>query len=153
MNIFILDEDLKKSVIYHPDKHIVKMPIEATQLLCNTLYLTGQWEDWMYIPTHLGHPCNLWVSSSLDNWFWLRDYVIELGKEYTFRYHKIHKSVELCKSLPIPQIKSIGLIPFVKCVPDRFKELSVIEGYREYFKSEKEHLKKYTNRDVPNWWR
>ena len=34
MNIFILDEDLDKCAEYHVDKHIVKMPLEAGQMLC-----------------------------------------------------------------------------------------------------------------------
>lgn len=152
MNIFILDKDMEKSVIFHPDKHIVKMPLEGTQLLCNTLYLTGQWETCMYKPTHLNHPCSIWASTSLENWLWLRDYVLELGKEYHFRYNKIHKSVELCKILNIPNIKSLGLTPFVKCVPNRYREMDVVESYRTYFIYEKSHLKKYTKREIPFWW-
>lgn len=152
MNIFILDSDIEKSVIYHPDKHIVKMPIEATQLLCNTLYFTGQWEDWMYKPTHLNHPCSIWARTSLDNWLWLRGYVLELGKEYTFRYSKTHKSVELCKKLIYPNLEELCLTPFVKCVSNEFLYLDVVEAYREYFISEKSHLKKYTKREIPDWW-
>ena len=35
MNIFILDYSPKLSAQYHPDRHIVKMPLEAVQLLCS----------------------------------------------------------------------------------------------------------------------
>ena len=41
MNIFILDDDEFTSVIYHPDKHIVKMPLEGTQLLCRSMQFMG----------------------------------------------------------------------------------------------------------------
>ena len=152
MNIFILDKDLKQSVIYHPNKHIVKMPIEGTQMLCNVFYLNGLWENWMYRPTHLSHPCTQWVYSSLDNWIWLREYVIELGLEYTYRYNKVHKSVELAKRLSIPNIESKGLLPFVKCMPLEYIVDDIVESYRNYFKGEKENLKEYKNREVPNWW-
>ena len=152
MNIFVLDKNLKQSVIYHPNKHIVKMPIEGTQMLCSVLYLSGNWEDWMYKPTHLSHPCTQWVYTSLDNWVWLREYVVELGREYTYRYGKIHKSVELAKRLPMPNIELKGLLEFVKCMPSEYIVDSVVESYRNYFKGEKESLKEYKNREVPNWW-
>ena len=44
MNIFILDKNIDKCAEYHVDKHIVKMPLEAAQMLC-----TNQWID-----TYLG---------------------------------------------------------------------------------------------------
>ena len=34
MNFFYLDEDPWKSIEYHCDKHIVKMPTEYKQMLC-----------------------------------------------------------------------------------------------------------------------
>ena len=34
MNFFYLDEDPFKSIEYHCDKHIVKMPTEYKQMLC-----------------------------------------------------------------------------------------------------------------------
>ena len=34
MNLFWLDEDPFKSVQYHCDKHVVKMPTEYKQMLC-----------------------------------------------------------------------------------------------------------------------
>ena len=34
MNLFWLDEDPFKSIEYHCDKHVVKMPTEYKQMLC-----------------------------------------------------------------------------------------------------------------------
>ena len=50
MNIFVLDEDLDKCAEYHVDKHIVKMPLEAAQMLC-----TNMWVDKYlgYVPEKL----------------------------------------------------------------------------------------------------
>lgn len=152
MNVFILDEDKKQSVIYHPDKHIVKMPLEGTQLLCSVLHYTNEAPDWVYKPTHTKHPCAIWAMDSLDNWLWLQDYVILMGAEYTYRYGKTHKSVELAKKLPKPTIDSKGLTPFVKCVPEELRSLSVVEAYRQYFIDYKQHLKQYTKRSIPTWW-
>ena len=39
MNLFYLDEDLDKCAEYHVDKHIVKMPLEAAQLLCTAVWI------------------------------------------------------------------------------------------------------------------
>lgn len=153
INIFILDEDKALSVVYHPDKHIVKMPVEGTQLLCSVLHKTGQARDWMYKPSHMNHPCSLWASKSLSNWLWLQDYVVLMGKEYTYRYNKYHKSAELAAVLDKPNIPDFGLTPFAKVVPEEFKNLPVIDAYRNYFIEYKRHLKKYTNRSVPCWWK
>ncbi len=152
MNVFILDEDAQQSVIYHPDKHIVKMPLEATQLLCSVLHYTNEAPSWIYKPTHTKHPCAIWAMESLSNWVWLREYTILLGKEYTYRYNKTHKSVELAKRLPLPTIPDIGQTPFVKCVPEEFRSLYVVDAYRQYFIRYKQHLKQYTRRDIPDWW-
>ena len=50
MNIFVLDTDIDKCAEYHVDKHIVKMPLEAAQMLC-----TNHWVDNYlgYIPRKL----------------------------------------------------------------------------------------------------
>ena len=100
MNLFYLDQDLDKCAEYHVDKHIVKMPLEAAQLLC-----TAIWVDEVlgfvpraldkderevlnskkakikhlpmeerpltpYLPMMYNHPCTIWVRSSLDNFEW-----------------------------------------------------------------------------------
>ena len=39
MNLFYLDENLDKCAEYHVDKHIVKMPLEAAQILCTTIWI------------------------------------------------------------------------------------------------------------------
>ena len=39
MNLFYLDEDFDKCAEYHVDKHIVKMPLEAAQLLCTAIWI------------------------------------------------------------------------------------------------------------------
>ena len=152
MNVFILDEDMRKSVIYHTDKHIVKMPIESTQILCTVLHQQGIAPDWAYKPTHQSHPCVKWASESLDNWHWLREYTLLLGKEYTYRYGREHKSITTAQWLPEPDLPKIGLTPFAKCVPEEFKNLSVVEAYRKYFVKYKNHIKQYTGRPVPYWW-
>ena len=123
MNLFYLDEDLDKCAEYHVDKHIVKMPLEAAQLLC-----TAVWVDHLlgfvpralnaeerevlnkskseikhlpmeerpltpYLPMMYNHPCTIWTRSSLDNFEWVHCYANALNDEYHYRYGKLHKSV------------------------------------------------------------
>lgn len=152
MNIFILDEDPILSVRYHPDKHIVKMPTEATQLLCTALHYAGCAPHWVYRPTHFNHPCAVWVRESLQNWLWLQDYVRLMGEEYSYRYGRTHRAVAMAAILPTPNLPELALTPFAKCVPEEFRHLQVVEAYRRYFVWYKQHLKKYTGRSVPIWW-
>lgn len=108
----------------------------------------------LYKATHLMHPCTIWAYSSKENWLWLQEYTIKLGEEYSYRYAgKQHKSVELIRNLPVPVDNSKGLLPFVKCVPEELKNLNLIEAYRQFFIQYKGHLKQYTKREVPDWWR
>ena len=152
MNIFILDTNPYKSVIYHTDKHIVKMPIESTQILCTVLHMHGVVPNWAYRPTHQSHPCVVWANESLTNWLWLQHYTHLLGEEYTYRYGNKHRSVDIAMQLSKPPLSDKGLTPFAKCVPDEFKSLSVVEAYRQYFIHYKNHIKQYTKRDIPEWW-
>lgn len=152
LNIFILDENPILSVVYHTDKHIVKMPIESTQILCTVLHMQGLAPEWAYKPTHQSHPCVKWAAKSLDNWEWLKEYTLLMGKEYTYRYHKYHSSIEVAKWLPEPELPRLGLTPFAKCVPVEFRVLPVVDAYRQYFIKYKNHIRRYTNRDIPPWW-
>lgn len=154
MNLFIVDYDINKCIQSLPDKHIVKMPVESTQLLCAAYYILDQangLEGKIYKPSHLKHPCALWAAESSLNWDWLKEYTIKLGEEYTFRYGKSHKSVELAKHLTKPIFNKTEMTAFVKCVPEEFRELDVVEAYRQYFIYYKQHIKRYTGRDIPSW--
>ena len=124
MNLFYLDEDLDKCAQYHVDKHIVKMPLEAAQLLCTAIWvdevlgftpraLNAEEREALnsrkseikhlpleerpltpYLPMMYNHPCTIWTRSSLDNFEWVHCYANALNDEYHYRYGKLHKSVE-----------------------------------------------------------
>ena len=123
MNIFVLAGNPWDSAKMQCDKHIVKMPLEAAQLLC-----TAVWIDHVlgfipralnreessilnaekakikhlpleerplcqYLPMMYNHPCTIWTRSSLDNFEWVHCYANALNDEYHYRYGKQHKSV------------------------------------------------------------
>ena len=79
MNIFFLDLEPKKCAEYHVDSHVVKIILEACQMMA-TAYPKG---GAPYKHTHANHPMAVWVRSSLDNFIWTLDYCYALCSEYT----------------------------------------------------------------------
>ena len=66
MNIFYLDQDIQTCVEYHCDKHVVKMPLETTQMLCTVYHRYGAIAP--YKPVHAKHPCTLWAGNNVLNY-------------------------------------------------------------------------------------
>jgi len=157
MNIFYLDNDIVKAAQYHTDKHIVKMPLETVQIICTSIYLVTE-KVVAYKPTHVHHPCNLWAAESLSNLVWLVAFGNELGKEYTYRYERQHKSHNVLMTKVYPWLvkhkelfKDKGITKRPLAMPDLYKSESVIQSYRDYYEGEKSHLFKWTKRSVPKW--
>jgi hypothetical protein len=151
LNIFILDNDIQKCAEYHVDKHVVKMPLEALQLLCDAYYHTGQDHISPYKKTHYNHPCAKWVRQSLSNWLWLYEYGQVLFSEYTYRYNKIHACESKLRGLIKPDLMDIGLTMFAEAMPNIYKNNDPVIAYRKYYNGEKRHLFSWKNRNVPEW--
>lgn len=165
MNIFILDKNLCKSVEYHIDRHVVKMPLEAAQMIstviavdkvlgytpraltsAETVKIRKETEGWpLYKPTHVNHPCNIWARTSIDNLAYLVDYCWALG--YTEKLHRYPKSPPHKSALLIaehidhmwPTEYPLGKTPFAQAMPDEYKSNDAIESYRTYYMIEKTH--------------
>ena len=176
MNIFILDEDLDTNAEYHVDKHIVKMPLEAAQMLCTVHWInkyvgyvprkltSDEWalvskqktnipRDFPYLPTMYNHPCTIWARSSMDNYEWLYTYALALGEEYTYRYGKVHKSIRDCVlNLPSLQLPSNGLTEFAQAMPDECKRPHAIDAYREFYHKDKASFASWKFREKQAWW-
>lgn len=151
MNIFILSKDIKKSVSYYVDKHVIKILLEVSQLLCSVHHMNGKQAP--YKLTHKNHPIGIWARSSLSNYNYLCSLGMELSHEYTYRFGKIHKSqqvVEWCIENK-PSIQNKGLTSFYLAMPEEYRCLCPIESYREYYRREKNHLFKWTRREKPYW--
>lgn len=149
MNIFILDTDKTKCAQYHLDRHVVKMILEYAQLLSTACRHTGL--DVGYRSTHINHPCSKWVRESKDNWLWLRDLSTELNREYTHRYGKSHKSYDVIKSLPVPNLPDKGLTKFALAMPDEYKVSDPVQSYRNYYNGGKVKIATWKNRNKPYW--
>lgn len=153
MNIFVLDKDTNKAAAYHCDKHVVKMCLEYAQLLSTTANEVRSGHP-CYKTTHLNHPCSIWTRESAANTRWLAALLIALGREYTSRYGKVHKSVDIGVSAAWSAVKHIpdkGLTPFAQAMPDEYKDKDPVVAYRRYYVNAKNGFATWKN-GVPDWW-
>ncbi len=153
MNIFFLDLDVKKCAEYHLDKHVVKMILETAQLLCSTHHVIGTQGDIPYKLSHKNHPCSIWARETLPNYLYLCELGLALGEEYTFRYGKTHKSIEVIKWCLIhrPNLPDTEFTTPPLAMPDEYKVNDVVESYRNYYMGAKSNIASWKNREVPEW--
>ncbi len=183
MNIFYLDDDLDKNAEYHIDKHVVKMPTEVAQLMTTAVWVDKYLghiprmltKDELgiinkvkaeqptieertftrFLPTHINHPCAIWVRASRDNYEWTHCYIDALNSEWQYRYGhtKNHKSFDTV--LALPELSSLpyeGLTVRPLCMPDTYKSASAVDSYRTYYINDKASIASWKNRPQPDWW-
>lgn len=153
MNIFFLDFDVKKCAEYHCDKHVVKMILETAQLLCSAHHVTGGTAP--YKLSHKNHPCSIWVRASLSNYLYLCELGLALGEEYTYRYGKKHKSVEVIEWClqNRPNIHDVDFTCPPLAMGDEYKiGDDVIESYRNYYRGAKSGIVSWKHREIPEWY-
>ena len=155
MNIFVLDYDPKSCAQMHCDKHVVKMILETAQLLCGVHHMTDSQRMIPYKLSHKNHPCAVWARQSLSNYLYLCELGLELGKEYTHRYGKRHKSIDVIEWCIVnrPNIPDTDFTTPAMAMPDEYKTDSVVESYRNYYIGAKSDLASWKNREKPFWFR
>jgi hypothetical protein len=183
MNIFYLDSNPKLCAEYHVDKHVVKMILEYCQLLSTAhrildgaqsigLSKTGRKqtryvlpddrESMLYSATHINHPSAVWCRQSDSNYIWLGNLLVELCKEYTYRYGKVHKCESdglvkaLWYNLPKNLPKATSFTQPTPAMPDHCRVPGdSIQSYRNYYLMEKGRMwswsGKINSREMPNW--
>ena len=164
MNIFYLSNNTRECAQMHNDKHVVKMILEYAQLLCTAHHVLDGDDDpkfrsltdhtLLYKPTHKNHPSAVWVRKSQINYDWLWFLWVDLCKEYTYRYGKIHATEKKLKNLLIYtplNIPKAGFTEPTQAMPDEYKNESSIVAYRSYYAKAKAHIAKWKNRDIPNF--
>lgn len=175
MNIFLLSWCINECVIWHFDRHVVKMILEYAQLLSTTHWVlddNNQIEKWkenglIYKSTHVNHPCAIWARENINNYRFLVKLAKALCEEYYFRYgkeknkrHKTEKIIDhLLKNEPKgfektnkPLISEHNVTEPAQAMPGKYKDKNVIEAYRNYYLGEeKSHLTFWKNRKEPEW--
>ena len=109
----------------------------------------------IYAKTHTNHPSAIWVRQSVEHYGYVRDLLMALGAEYTWRYGKVHKTMrEVAPALMLPP-KNMpmngGWVEPPQCMPDEFKQAKATDGYKAYIRGAKRHFAKWTRRQAPVW--
>lgn len=152
MNIFLLDTNLERCAQYHCDKHIVKMPIEYAQILSVVARENG-FEN-SYAESHKNHPCTRWAAKHGGNYAWLYQLALAVGKEYTYRYGKLHKSTAfIMEQLPatLGRDDDNQRSPLPNCTTWKADNphLNLVDKYRMYYIRDKAHILSWKNREEP----
>jgi hypothetical protein len=109
-----------------------------------------------YNATHEHHPCTVWARETSENYLWLYSLFLEVSKEYTHRYGKIHKSqftLQEFLSNPPKNIKQGPLTQFVQTMPDEYKDENPCKAYQNFYVGSKSRFAKWTNRTPPEWFK
>jgi hypothetical protein len=176
MNLFWLSKWPRKNARYHCDQHVVKMPLEAVQLLYTAWALLCGSLDWRltaplnkagtqrgYKPTHVNHPLARWVRRSRANYLLCVEYAMTLCKEYTKRYGKtLHAErhvVWLANNIP-PKLALRQMTPIPICtgkLSPKQKTPKVetmdmaVAAYRKAYIRDKMKFARYRYSNVPRW--
>jgi hypothetical protein len=183
MNVFVLNKSPILAARDHCDKHVVKMILEAGQMLCAAHWIGWQrmlkpppmkqreLQAWLgenvrpefqppWKMTHVNHPCTQWTQRCWGNYMWLSLHGLELCAEYTRRYGKVHKSLEvhrwLNRVIP-PTFETTteictDITPFAVAMPDECKVPDdPVQSYRNYYNTHKARLARWAHSETPVW--
>lgn len=155
MNIFFLDRDPVKAAEYHCDKHVVKMILETAQIISTVYDRYGKHEDWMLKPCFKHHPCTLWAGNSRQNLIWLIRLGFALNTEYTVRYKKEHKYLNLFMRFNAKNHRfmpdSSEMTQPALAMPKDCIVSDDVESYRNYYKTHKRKIANWKTQK-PDWY-
>lgn len=123
-------------------------------MLSTAHHVKGGLVEGIYRSTHVNHPCAIWARANSANYTWLYELGMELCKEYTHRYGRIHATQVVMERLAtMPHRMVFGsLSPFTQAMPDEYRIVgNPVEAYRQYYKHEKISMLAYTRRAIPLW--
>ena len=144
MNIFVTHKFPAESAIVLPNKLVVKMPVEACQLLSivaskwyhnyGDLYKTDNTPYKTEKGAFRNHPCTKWASKTIDNAYWLIKWGMNLCDEYAVRYGKTHSCYNtlLGAYYLFPKGKLTKVTPFARAMPDEYKLDTSIDTFTAY---------------------
>lgn len=169
MNIFFLDTDPGLAARYHNDRHVNKMITESAQLLFTCMNqidlehrLSMDRQHWMQ-PIPQGKEFVKWLRQSHGNFAWLCSLAKSLNDEYRYRYghDENHGSwkrlVDSGIMSPVLDFKKVWGInqqtpPHIGVTDDCRISNDPVQCYRQYYRTHKADLAKWTKRGEPEWW-
>ena len=109
----------------------------------------------LYKASHINHPSGIWArESTFSNYIWLHALWEELCKEYTYRYGKVHLTQQKLQdilNMPPSNIPDGPLTKMPQAMPDDVKMKDSISAYRNYYRTYKMDMARYTKRDFPDF--
>jgi hypothetical protein len=111
----------------------------------------------LYSATHINHPSAIWARSGVTQYKWLHDLLVELCKEYTHRYGKIHKVERdgllwVLAALPHKIYHDVFWSEPTPAMPDEYKVAGdSVQSYKNYYLGDKKHMFSWKNRETPSW--
>jgi len=165
MNIFVVHEDPKVAARSLCDQHIVKMPLETSQIMNNCIMHIGH--SGIMAPFNPKHPACIWAENGEENFFWLAAHGLELCSEFERRFGKIHGSLSKIKQafriyceetigIPIELTDRISAKPvsFRYIGPQEFKDdNSVVNSYRNFYNLDKSRFARWNRSKPPEWYK
>lgn len=149
MNIFASSPCPEKCAQYLDDKRVVKMVLESAQMLSTAIVCRSSYDLAPYKPTHINHPCTVWVRRNHFNYLWMLNHFKALCKEYTRRFKKRHK----CEDYVLTFSRGImfmrlgeGQTPFPNCTDIKDNMINVHDAYKSYLKN-----KWINDKRTPTW--
>ncbi len=184
MNIFILSHEhhpakhYLEQARYHCDKHVIKMILESSQMLCTTLVQAPIIGSRICENLHSSapckplaagmskHPCVEWTKKSVINFNYLARLAYALCNEHQYRYplSAEHEHMSwlkyLCEELddlgypvhnPLPEVFAVAVKdPVLRTTSAKHYE--AVEMYRNYYFQDKYAFATWKGRKEPIWW-
>ena len=178
LNIFYLDKDPSIAASLQCNSHVVKMLLESAQMLStahrvldgkeqiivsskgrkNKYWFHPKLERILYKPTHVNHPCNVWIRQSIPNYKWLYEHFVALAIEFEYRFEKVHMSFEKLNHVlarypeNIPRCAEFTDPPLaMKNQPQCIDESDPVGSYRKFYCT-KDFNMTWTKRPIPDWY-
>jgi len=156
MNIFFLSICPKTCAVMHCDAHVRKMILEYAQMLCSAHHVCGRYKNpKLYKVAFKNNPCTVWTRASVGNYIYLYTLFINLCKEFTYRFGKVHSSqrqLEKCLSFIPVGIPNGNITRLHQAMPERCKLPRDTASYHNYYNMEKTYFAKWTKREIPYWY-
>lgn len=196
MNLFVLAQMAVDAAKCHCDKHCVKMILEICQLLYTAHWYNSETPDFSPVPelikkygndnpyrmTHKNHPVAVWVRAKRAHYDYTIKLGIELSKEYSRRFGRIHRCHYHLQRLqemgyPLHRVKEtytapphkravaglpVGVEYFDVCIADKLFEkcarydkdgsLNCIDSYRAYYHTKEWDLKWNRGKELTPVW-
>ncbi len=154
--------DLAINVQMMPDSWVIKLSVEACQLLATSY----SYDELILAPrtqkgtirsnkSHPNHPITKWANHSLGNWLHAVDFAIMSIEEYKYRFETDRDPFHInfinwCKN-NVPNLPDLGFTDPYK--PIGYEHLGICESYQEYFNDKKQHIAVWRKRGIPSWFR